>query len=152
MSVRGTSIAIMDKGASSRYKDASSSQEMQSDWKIRKLRAELEEAEQATKDDLANETKDKEARDKEAAVKEAKDRGAGGATCEVEEEGGRRSNSSEENGDHPETKGEPSRRWGGSYETEAWGNRRQLGQGSRQGQKGQQDYRILEVRGLGCRG
>ena len=102
MSVRGTSIAIMDKGASSRYKDASSSQEMQSDWKIRKLRAELEEAEQATNDDLANEAKDKKARDKEAAVKEAKDRGAGGATCEVEEEGGRRSNSSEENGDHPE--------------------------------------------------
>ena len=98
MSVRGTSIAIMDKGASSRYKDASSSQEMQSDWKIRKLRAELEEAEQATNDDLANEAKDKEARDMEAAVKEAKDRGAGGATCEVEEEGGRRSNSSEENG------------------------------------------------------
>ena len=104
MSVRGTSIAMMDKGASSGYKDASSSQEgeMQSDWKIRKLRAELEEAEQATNDDLANEAKDKEARDMEAAVKEAKDRGAGGATCEVEEEGGRRSNSSEENGDHPE--------------------------------------------------
>ena len=57
MSVRGTSIAIMDKGASSRYKDASSSQEMQRDWKIRKLRAELEEAEQATKDDLTKEAK-----------------------------------------------------------------------------------------------
>ena len=99
MSVRGTSIAIMDKGASSGYKDASSSQEreMQSAWKMRKLRAELEEAEQATKDDLA-----KEAKDKEAAAKEAKDRGAGGATGEVEEGGGRRSNSSEENGDHPE--------------------------------------------------
>ena len=153
MSVRGTSIAMMDKGASSGYKDASSSQEgeMQSDWKIRKLRAEIE-AEQATKDDSAKEAKDKEARDKEAEIKEAKDRGAGGAAGEVEEGGGRRSNSSEENGDHPETKGEPSRRWGGSYETEAWGNRRQLGQGSRQGQKGQQDYRILEVRGLGCRG
>ena len=59
MSVRGTSIAIMDKGASSGYKDASSSQEreMQSAWKMRKLRAELEEAEQATKDDLTKEAK-----------------------------------------------------------------------------------------------
>ena len=74
---------------------------MQSDWKIRKLRAKIE-AEQATKDDLAKEAKDKEARDKEAEIKEAKDRGAGGAAGEVEEGGGRRSNSSEENGDHPE--------------------------------------------------
>ena len=75
--------------------------------KIRKLRAVLEEAEQAKKDKLAKlaeekEAEDKEARDKEAGVEEAKDRGARGAAGEAEEEGRRRSNSSEENGDHPE--------------------------------------------------
>ena len=75
---------------------------MQGDWKIRKLRAELEDAEQAKRDDLAKETKDKEARDKETEAKGAKDRGAGGAAGEVKEEDGRRSISSEENGDHPE--------------------------------------------------
>ena len=46
----------MDKG-SSEHKDASSSQEreMQGDCKRRKLRAELEEAEQARKDELDGE-------------------------------------------------------------------------------------------------
>ena len=69
----------MDKGAS-RYEGASSSEEreMQSDWKIRKLRAEFEEMEQARNDELAKEVKVKEARSKEAGVKKAKDRGAGG--------------------------------------------------------------------------
>ena len=33
------------------------------------------------------------------------------------------------------TMGGPSRRWGFSYETEAWGNRGQFGHGSRQGKK-----------------
>ena len=53
-------IAIIEKGASSGYEDASSSQERerQGDWKIRKLRAELEEAEQAKKDELAKEAKE----------------------------------------------------------------------------------------------
>ena len=78
-------IAIIDKGASG-YEDVSSSQEREmqsdcrSDRKIRKLRAELEEAEQARKDELVKKAKDKEARDKEAEVKEAKDRGGEGAT------------------------------------------------------------------------
>ena len=69
----------MGKGVSSGYEDASSSKERerQSDWKARKLRAELEEAEQAKKVEVAKEAKekeaeDKEARDKEAGVEEAK--------------------------------------------------------------------------------
>ena len=58
-------IAIIEKGASSGYEDASSSQERerQGDWKIRKLRVELEEAEQAKKDELVKEAKEKEAED-----------------------------------------------------------------------------------------
>ena len=50
----------MGKGVSSGYEDASSSKERerQSDWKARKLRAELEEAEQAKKDELAKEAKE----------------------------------------------------------------------------------------------
>ena len=64
----GTSIAIMDKGASG-YADASSSEERerQSDSEIRKLRAELEQAEQARKDELAKKAKDKEEEVKEAS-------------------------------------------------------------------------------------
>ena len=42
-----------------------------SDWKIRKPTAELDEAEQARKVELAKEAKDKEALDKETEVKEA---------------------------------------------------------------------------------
>ena len=57
-----------------------------SDRKIRKLRPEMEEAEQARKDNLV-----KEARDKEAEVKEAKDTGVGRSTGEAEAEGSRRS-------------------------------------------------------------
>ena len=53
---------------------------VRSDRKIMKLRAELEEAEQARKDELVKKAKNKEARDKEAEVKEAKDRGGEGAT------------------------------------------------------------------------
>ena len=66
------SIAIMHK---ERYEDASSSQErnIRSDIKIRKLGAELKEAGQVRKDELA---------------KDEKDRGAGGATDEAEQEGG----------------------------------------------------------------
>ena len=99
--MHGISIATTDKGASG-YEDASTSQEreMRSGWPTRKLRAELKEAEQARKDEFAKEGKDMEARGKEAEVKEAKNRGAGGATGEAEEERGRRSNSTEENGDH----------------------------------------------------
>ena len=81
----------MEKGVSSGYEDASSSQERerQSDWKTRKLRAELEEATQAQKVEVAKEAKEKEAEDKkargkEAGVEEAKDRGAGGAAGEAE--------------------------------------------------------------------
>ena len=50
-----------------------------SDWKIRKPTAELDEAEQARKVELAKEAKDKEALDKETEVKEAKDRRAWGS-------------------------------------------------------------------------
>ena len=86
----------MDKGASW-HEDASSSQgrEMQSRkyWKIRKLRAEVEEAEQARKDKLV-----REARDIEAEVKEAKDAGVGRSTGEAEEESSRRSISTRESG------------------------------------------------------
>ena len=52
---------------------------VRSDRKIMKLRAELEEAEQARKDELVKKAKNKEARDKEAEVKEAKDRRAWGS-------------------------------------------------------------------------
>ena len=67
---------------------------MQSELKVRTLRAELDEADQAMRDELAKAAKDKEAVEKEVKVKEAKDRdaqdrGAGGTTGEVEKEGGR---------------------------------------------------------------
>ena len=62
-------------------------------WKIRKLRAEVEEAEQARKDKLV-----REARYIEAEVKEAKDTGVGRSIGEAEEEGSRRSISTREIG------------------------------------------------------
>ena len=75
---------------------------MQSDRRTRKLRAGLEEAEQAKKDERAKAAKEKEAKEKEMRDKAAKDNGAGGAADEVEEEGGRRSHSTGESGNHPE--------------------------------------------------
>ena len=64
-----------------------------SDRKIRKLRPEMEEAEQARKDKLV-----REARYIEAEVKEAKDTGVGRSIGEAEEEGSRRSISTREIG------------------------------------------------------
>ena len=66
---------------------------MQSHGKIRNLRAELEEAEQAKKDERAKAAKEKQAKYQEARDKAAKDKGTGGAAGEVEEEGGRRRHS-----------------------------------------------------------
>ena len=63
--------------------------EMQSNWKIRKLRTELEEGEQAKKDERANAAKEKGAKEKEMRDQAVKDKGAGGAAGEVEEGGGR---------------------------------------------------------------
>ena len=71
---------------------------MQSDWKIRKLKAELEEAEQAQKDERDKAAKEKEVKEKEMREKGAKDKGAGGAAGEVEEDDGRRSHSTGESG------------------------------------------------------
>ena len=74
---------------------------MQSDWKIRKLRAELEKAEQFKKDESTNAAKEQEEKEKDMGDKAAKDKGEGVAG-EVEEEGGRRSQPTGEIRDHPE--------------------------------------------------
>ena len=79
----------MAKSTADEYEDASSSQERatRSERKIIKLRAELEEAVQAGKKELA----------KEAEVRKSKGRGTGGAAGVVEEESGRRGISAEDN-------------------------------------------------------
>ena len=51
-------------------------------------------------------------------------------------------------GDPEHTMGEPSIRWGVSYETQAWENRGHFGQGSRQTNKGLHDHRIPELQSL----
>ena len=92
----------MYKGPSG-FDYASSSQERDAQWlENTKLRAELEEAEQVKKDERAKAAKEKEAKEKEMRDKAAKDKGAGGTAGEVEEEGGRRSHSTGESGNHPE--------------------------------------------------
>lgn len=66
-----------------------------SEMKVRKPRAELEQAEQARKEECIKETK----------TKEAKGRGAGGATGEAEDESGGKGNSAEDgSGGHREVR------------------------------------------------